>query len=366
MDSDGSLVLYTLKKTNGYTTVNNIRYGINNSINNGINNTINKGINNTINKGINNTINKGINNTINKDINNGPNDTTTYYSIKEYSDNNKKVLGKVAYIDNDSNLREYPNNMLQYSNMYFTKTNYNSPDNNLDSAAPEANTIKKCETACNENPLCAGFVFKSALKKCTLKNSGMYPAGEAIYENGSQMSIRVPTLIPGVFKNSDGGNNVQCGTNTITPIYATKYNAYKMGDAMNSNVDCSIKPFLEPESSNFNSSAKQLNSTSNIVLNNKSQNESTINTTTEKLLNTNVNIESTRENNNKNLKQIYDLNASNATVKKEEGFGNLSNMDDFEAMLSDSDISVLQENYSYIMWGTLAVGLLSITISSVR
>jgi hypothetical protein len=35
-------------------------------------------------------------------------------------------------------------------------------------------------------------------------------------------------------------------------------------------------------------------------------------------------------------------------------------------MLSDADITVLQENYSYIMWSVLAVGLLSMTVSAVR
>ena len=41
-------------------------------------------------------------------------------------------------------------------------------------------------------------------------------------------------------------------------------------------------------------------------------------------------------------------------------------MNDINGMLSDSDLIVLQENYSYIMWSILAVGLLTITVNSMK
>ena len=42
------------------------------------------------------------------------------------------------------------------------------------------------------------------------------------------------------------------------------------------------------------------------------------------------------------------------------------NMNDVNSMLSDTDIRVLHENYSYIFWSILAVGLLSITVSKIN
>ena len=42
------------------------------------------------------------------------------------------------------------------------------------------------------------------------------------------------------------------------------------------------------------------------------------------------------------------------------------NMNDVNSMLSDSDITILQSNYSYIMWSVLAVGLLSVTVNTVK
>ena len=41
-------------------------------------------------------------------------------------------------------------------------------------------------------------------------------------------------------------------------------------------------------------------------------------------------------------------------------------MNDINGMLSDTDLRVLQGNYSYIMWSILAVGILTITINTMR
>jgi hypothetical protein len=35
-------------------------------------------------------------------------------------------------------------------------------------------------------------------------------------------------------------------------------------------------------------------------------------------------------------------------------------------MLADTDLRVLQENYSYVLWSVLAVGLLTITINVMK
>ena len=46
-----------------------------------------------------------------------------------------------------------------------------------------------------------------------------------------------------------------------------------------------------------------------------------------------------------------------------EGFKNSLNMNDINGMLSNSDLIVLQENYGYILWSILAVGLLTVTVN---
>jgi hypothetical protein len=66
----------------------------------------------------------------------------------------------------------------------------------------------------------------------------------------------------------------------------------------------------------------------------------------------------------KNSNSLQNLQSNNI-----EGMQNLSNSPDFNdlnGMLTDSDLRVLQENYSYIMWSILAVGLLTITINTMK
>jgi hypothetical protein len=42
------------------------------------------------------------------------------------------------------------------------------------------------------------------------------------------------------------------------------------------------------------------------------------------------------------------------------------NINDINSMLSDTDIKLLQENYSYIYWSILAIGLLTVTINQMK
>jgi hypothetical protein len=63
-----------------------------------------------------------------------------------------------------------------------------------------------------------------------------------------------------------------------------------------------------------------------------------------------------------NLKIKKELNLQSNSI---EGMQNL-NINDLNGMLSDSDLRVLQENYSYIMWSILAVGILTVTINTMR
>ena len=53
-----------------------------------------------------------------------------------------------------------------------------------------------------------------------------------------------------------------------------------------------------------------------------------------------------------------------------EGIENINNkkinMNDINSMLSDTDIKLLQENYGYIYWSILAIGLLTVTINQIK
>ena len=48
-----------------------------------------------------------------------------------------------------------------------------------------------------------------------------------------------------------------------------------------------------------------------------------------------------------------------------EGMQNLTD-DDIDGMLTDTDLRVLQENYSYFLWTVLAVGTVAATIHAFK
>jgi len=61
-------------------------------------------------------------------------------------------------------------------------------------------------------------------------------------------------------------------------------------------------------------------------------------------------------------KNKNNLNPMPLKNNMKEGMQNL-NMNDVNGMLADTDIIILQENYSYVLWSVLAVGLLTVTIN---
>jgi hypothetical protein len=61
-------------------------------------------------------------------------------------------------------------------------------------------------------------------------------------------------------------------------------------------------------------------------------------------------------------------NSRNKLGPNREGIEGLQNMsqNDINGLLKDTDLHVLQQNYGYIFWSILAVGLLTVTVNVVR
>jgi hypothetical protein len=242
--------------------------------------------------------------------------------------------------------------MLQKSNEYIVYNNYDSKGYDISNGVISANNIETCKTACNTKNECAGFIYKPNEGKCFLKNSGMYPSSERTpvdANSNMKMGVRKPKI------NSD---LVQTCNKKINNIDAIRYGAYKKGDSMDENVYCGITEEMNPVVSLYNTVSNKLVKENNVIT--KSL-DNIINTT----------ISKPREYNKQTLKGVNYKNDNIITKIKidnlksvQEGFE--PNINDIESMLTDADITVLQENYSYIMWSVLAVGLLSMTVSAVR
>jgi hypothetical protein len=214
-----------------------------------------------------------------------------------------------------------------------------------------------CQTACNNNLDCAAYIYNTKSQACFLRNN---TTGNKQHHIDGILGIRQkkPT------------NSKNCSDKIIN-IDTIQYDNYKSGDEMTSDTQCRKSIISSEEQKMQNDILSQLNILGNdIVLkmeqfynqNNNNFKELNINSEQfkkdlEKYKGINLRIQ-------KNINGLQNFQGNNI-----EGMQNLSNsldLNDLNGMLSDSDLLVLQENYSYILWSILAVGILTITINTMK
>ena len=270
-------------------------------------------------------------------------------------------LGNVAYIDNNSTAHLYPSDMLGYSNNYTIYPNFDSTGNDL-GLTTAMGSIEDCKTSCNTTTGCSGFVWApdDTANQCQLKNANMFP-NRAI-KSGRSMYIRRPNV----------DNNGDLCNKQIADIDTLRYANYEQGEGMTADA-----PFCRDAVISETSKAKIKDLQSRMVV--KGQE---ISAKIQELYQRDKTIFDKMDVNNAELKKKISqymrtvmgkntnskmLNPTSLTNKNsmKEGMQNLD-MSDINGMLADTDLRVLQENYSYVLWSVLAVGLLTITINVMK
>jgi hypothetical protein len=309
MQSDGNLVLYTSQTKLGCSVVNQKTYG-----------------------------SSGIN---------------AVYKLD--ATGNRASLGKMAYIDSESNLKEYPDDMLGYSNDYQIFQNTDSVGNDITSLI--TSDQNGCLTACNGNVNCAAFVYQGKSQTCWLKNSSAFPRGEKQPNDGVILGVRKPQI------------NVKGPTcsNKIVEIDTIQYDNYVKGNAMTNDEQCNIPIVSQEDQIKYDNIKSQLLTLGQDITDKMENLYNQDNKVYEKL---NMNSEEFK-------KSLLEYKMITKKIQKDfrglqnfpsnniEGMSNL-NMNDINGMLSDTDLRVLQGNYSYFMWSILAVGILTITINTMK
>jgi hypothetical protein len=303
----------------------------------------------------------------------GVTDVNAIYQVNEYSNTNKSAINKFAFIDADLNLREYPSSMIEMSNNYTSYTSYDSPGNDIGTSV--INSIKGCEIACNNsiNKPCNGYVYNNNTNTCSLKGGStksIIKSKQITPEKNVVLGLRTPRVKPNLVNT--------CGKN-VSYIDTIRYQKYIKGSDMNTNVGCSTTPELNPDFKLVNAVSTQVSSVASAIVGNINNLGNTIMGNNNQMANNREQIERdiNSYNNNKNDISIIlqdgfqnlklNLN-SNIRIGK-EGMTNLDqqlDMNDIDHMLNDSDIRILQANYSYILWSVLAVGILSVTVNTIN
>jgi hypothetical protein len=206
-----------------------------------------------------------------------------------------------------------------------------SPGYDIPGAVYGNATVDSCRETCNNNEECAGFAFSNNV--CYPKTSDMFPNGSinANYYVDLYVRGKKPSVPPiGV-------------TNDVNNVDTIKYQSYIDGGEMASeyglgNATASQKQQLEQLQSQMNLLADQI-----AQLNGNFSD-----------ISQEAGLQS-----QENIKGINDyLQKIKKTQKKIDTFdGN------FQNILNDSDIVVLQQNYNYLFWTILAAGTVLITMN---
>ena len=274
--------------------------------------------------------------------------TTNVNAVYQLSSvGNKASLGKVGYVDADSNLHEYPSSMLAWSNDYNIIQGYNSGGNDISSQ--QVNDLDGCKVACNNVADCAGIVYQESTKTCWLKNERMYPKGDKQAAPGLTLGIRKPAI-----KSSVKGNR------TINEVDTVRYDNYVKGPAVDANYVFDSPVVSSTQKAQLDSIESQMQ-----VLGQQIASRMTELYKIDQRIYDKMNMNEQQFKNN--LKMYQDitlfLNKEKQSAGIVEGMRNLS---DINGQLLDTDLRVLQENYSYIFWSVLALGLLTVTVSTMK
>jgi hypothetical protein len=262
----------------------------------------------------------------------GAQDVNALYQITAMG--NKASIGKLAYIDQNSQSHSYPSNNIQYSNVYTTYTGIDSGGNDIPGAAYGNATVEQCQTSCNNNQECAGFAFSDNV--CYPKTSSMFPNG------AEQVNSRVNLYT----RNKKPISPPVGVTGTVVNVDTIMYDNYQDGGAIENSYGLANATSIQKQQ------LEQLQSKLNMLT-------SQINGYTSKFSSGTDSLNSQSKKNMEGLGDyLKDFEKTNTNIK------NFNT--NIENILSDSDITVLQKNYDYLFWSILATGAVLVTMNIVK
>jgi hypothetical protein len=276
----------------------------------------------------------------NSDYYGGGDSTNAIYNVTPVG--NKSLLNNVFYVSPNAQLYSFPSSDTQLTSNYTTYSNYDTSNNDLGN--PISGTLDQCQTSCNSNTSCAGLVYDISNNTCSLKSNEMWPygSGTAAYNQNKSIYIKNNSITqapPGI---------PMTIANNIDSITATNYGAVQGNVSESSQEETLVQD--------------QIAIRNNII--SLQQMEDTLNTLSQELINNNVAI----ENNlllviQQSMKDKKSLENMLNQINKIESINPNSSLDN---ILEDSQIKTTQENYSYILWSIVGIGVIVFAISVLR
>ena len=250
----------------------------------------------------------------------------------------KENIGKLGFVDENSKLHEYPANDWKFASTYTKVPDTNCSGSDIPNAAYNNSNVKQCETKCNSLEECYGFVLNND-NLCLPKSSTMCGIGtDAVPGTNLYRRNKVPKNIP----NGVSSNVVNVDSNLFQSFFngGTIGKSYGLANINSSGVE---EQQLSQMESEVNLLANQISELTNKFKNN--------NTNVDKQVNIN---------NEGSQNYMNELNQTKNIID------NMNTELKINNILNDSDIVVLQKNYSYLFWSILAVGVVLLSMNIVK
>jgi hypothetical protein len=251
---------------------------------------------------------------------------------------NNDAIGGVGYVDDKGELRVYAKNAIGYANTYQKYSNYTS--------GTTITTYKKsdpfaCKTACNADDKCAGYTIETDQttkdQTCYTKDATVYPASSKTYKKGTDLYVRDPKL-----------NNANGCSKEVVNIDSEMWDGYPRGDQMTADDLCNLSVVLDDPYKKRDDVQIQID---DVV--------TQIKTLFSDLQDQNISLTSDMIDLQQKIgADIYQYNEVNEQIRQKEISQTTMN-----SMLSDSHLSVLQQNYKYTFFSIFAVGAVLIAMN---
>ena len=250
------------------------------------------------------------------------------------------IKGKMAYIDINNGLHEYPSYMTEFDNDYIEMKDFQPSSMGI--TVPSTNE-SLCKTACNNDPSCAGYTYINSVCR-KYGDAEIFPKGDRILDEGKNMYIRKKKI------NATNNSHFSCNK-FVNNVDSVVYTSYPEKSNMTAQQKCALGLILEPqmvELDGKNNSAvgkgSEIKGFINGIYKNQNNLKDTINTKS---------------------KDIEKGIAGQEAVKKQIDKYDESNITN-TATVTDTELLLVSDNYSYVLWSIVTVIAGIVAVKSFR
>lgn len=269
----------------------------------------------------------------------GNNGINAIYKMNQVGDNSS--VGKMGYVDYNSNVTEFPDSMIGLSLKYDKYNNYGTT---LESISSLQNaTYDTAVAKCNANSSCYGFTIDLSTNVANFYGKSIVNPSNRILKPYTTLYIRNQVL---------QNLNAACNKQVVNIDSSQWKNYVKKSGYMSPSSTCDLSSAIMSASKQSNEIQTNIISTAKQIvkiLNNLKKKSDSINNTTG--LNTNM-IQANIEKYNDVIVEMSEF-----TDVRENNISNI---------VKESDIKVLQENYGYMFWSILAIATVIVTMNIMR